>query len=94
MNNYLFITNTENFKIDKKIIYEVNIFLKKEIKTDFFLRVLQINSAYEWSLSNKIISLKKKTVGVIAIDPSSSKSGGALLGDRTRFRLDPNDGGV
>ena len=41
-----------------------------------------------------IIRKKKKTVGVIAIDPSSSKSGGALLGDRTRFQLNPNDGGV
>jgi len=34
---------------------------------------------------------KNKSVGVIAIDPSSDKSGGALLGDRTRFLLDPND---
>ena len=49
------------------------------------------------SLIDKLISIireKKKTVGVVAIDPSSSKSGGALLGDRTRFQLDPNDGGV
>ena len=49
------------------------------------------------SLIDKLIAIirqKKKTVGVIAIDPSSSKSGGALLGDRTRFQLDPNDGGV
>ena len=49
------------------------------------------------SLIDKLIAIirkKKKTVGVIAIDPSSSKSGGALLGDRTRLQLDPNDGGV
>ena len=49
------------------------------------------------SLIDKLISIireKKKTVGVVAIDPSSSKSGGALLGDRTRFQLDPNDSGV
>jgi LAO/AO transport system kinase len=49
------------------------------------------------TLIDKIISIirkKKKTVGVIAIDPSSSKSGGALLGDRTRFLLDPNDNGI
>ena len=49
------------------------------------------------SLIDKLITImrkKKRTVGVIAIDPSSSKSGGALLGDRTRFQLDPNDGGV
>jgi len=34
------------------------------------------------------------TVGVIAVDPSSRRSGGALLGDRTRLGLDPQDGGV
>jgi LAO/AO transport system kinase len=35
-----------------------------------------------------------QTVGVIAVDPSSRSSGGALLGDRTRLRTDPNDSGV
>jgi LAO/AO transport system kinase len=35
-----------------------------------------------------------KTVGVIAIDPSSKRSGGALLGDRTRLRTDPDDQGI
>lgn len=39
----------------------------------------------------KYIRKKKKSVGVIAIDPSSEKSGGALLGDRTRLLLDPMD---
>lgn len=34
------------------------------------------------------------TVGVIAIDPSSRRSGGALLGDRTRFQVAPDDQGV
>ncbi len=34
------------------------------------------------------------TVGVIAVDPSSKISGGALLGDRTRLRADPSDGGI
>lgn len=33
----------------------------------------------------------KKSVAVIAIDPSSQKTGGALLGDRTRLSLDPED---
>ena len=48
------------------------------------------------SLIDKLITSirKKKTVGIIAIDPSSSKSGGALLGDRTRFMLNPVDNGV
>lgn len=34
------------------------------------------------------------TVGVIAVDPSSRRSGGALLGDRTRIETDPDDTGV
>jgi LAO/AO transport system kinase len=32
-----------------------------------------------------------KRVGVIAVDPSSRRSGGALLGDRTRLQTDPTD---
>jgi LAO/AO transport system kinase len=35
-----------------------------------------------------------RTVGVIAVDPSSKISGGALLGDRTRLRADPGDAGI
>ena len=35
-----------------------------------------------------------RTVGIIAVDPSSRRSGGALLGDRTRLDLDPDDDGV
>ena len=49
------------------------------------------------TLIDKLINIlrkEKRTVGVIAIDPSSSKSGGALLGDRTRFMLDPKDIGT
>ncbi len=34
------------------------------------------------------------TVGVVAVDPSSKRRGGALLGDRTRFDLDPDDRNV
>lgn len=35
-----------------------------------------------------------RTVGVVAIDPSSVASGGALLGDRARMSFDPDDEGV
>ena len=35
-----------------------------------------------------------RTVGIIAVDPSSRRSGGALLGDRTRLTLDPEDPGL
>ncbi|HAK61912.1 MAG: methylmalonyl Co-A mutase-associated GTPase MeaB [Pseudomonadota bacterium] len=31
------------------------------------------------------------SVGVIAVDPTSRKTGGALLGDRTRLNIDPED---
>lgn len=34
------------------------------------------------------------TVGVIAVDPSSRRSGGALLGDRARMAVRPDDDGV
>jgi LAO/AO transport system kinase len=34
------------------------------------------------------------TVGVIAVDPSSRLTGGALLGDRIRMRSDPGDEGA
>lgn len=35
-----------------------------------------------------------QTVAVIAVDPSSRRSGGALLGDRNRMETDPEDAGV
>ncbi len=34
------------------------------------------------------------SVGVIAVDPSSQRTGGALLGDRVRIRTDPTADGV
>ena len=35
-----------------------------------------------------------RSVAVVAVDPSSKRSGGALLGDRTRFAADAADPGV
>jgi len=49
------------------------------------------------TLTNALIEQWRKsgrTVGVIAVDPSSRRTGGALLGDRTRFTTDPEDQGV
>ena len=37
---------------------------------------------------------KKRTVAVIAVDPSSKKTKGALLGDRIRLETNPNDKGL
>ncbi len=42
----------------------------------------------------KIWRRRGRTVGVIAVDPTSRKTGGALLGDRTRLSTDPEDTGV
>ncbi|MEM8784635.1 MAG: GTP-binding protein [Pseudomonadota bacterium] len=35
-----------------------------------------------------------RSVGIIAVDPSSKKTRGALLGDRTRIKTDPSDTGI
>jgi len=35
-----------------------------------------------------------RSVAVLAVDPSSKRSGGALLGDRARIAFDPEDAGV
>lgn len=49
------------------------------------------------TLTNALITGARRagrTVGVVAVDPSSRFTGGALLGDRTRLRTDPDDQGV
>jgi LAO/AO transport system kinase len=35
-----------------------------------------------------------RSVAVLAVDPTSRRSGGALLGDRARIEVDPSDGAV
>ena len=37
---------------------------------------------------------RERTVAVLAVDPSSKRSGGSLLGDRARIDHDPKDDGV
>lgn len=49
------------------------------------------------TLTNAVIARWRTSglsVGVIAVDPSSKVTGGALLGDRTRIVTDPEDDGV
>ena len=49
------------------------------------------------TLSDRIIEVLRaqgRTVGVIAVDPSSPYSGGAILGDRIRMQRHTNDPGV
>jgi len=45
------------------------------------------------ALARKLRS-RGATVGVVAVDPSSVHSGGALLGDRARMSFDPKDPGL
>jgi len=42
----------------------------------------------------KALRARGKTVAVLAVDPSSRTSGGAILGDRARIDADPADQGV
>src|SRR5207302_10827254 len=37
---------------------------------------------------------RERSVAVLAVDPSSRRSGGSLLGDRARIELDPRDRAV
>ena len=49
------------------------------------------------SLCNALVAelrARGRDVAVIAVDPSSRRSGGALLGDRARIEADPDDAGV
>ncbi len=49
------------------------------------------------SLLSRLIETYRRrgrTVGAITVDPSSRRSGGALLGDRARIEVDPEDQGV
>jgi len=49
------------------------------------------------TLTNVLVARARargETVGVLAIDPSSRRTGGALLGDRARISTDPEDRGV
>jgi LAO/AO transport system kinase len=42
----------------------------------------------------RAVRRRGRTVGVVAIDPSSVRSGGSLLGDRARMSFDPSDAGL
>ncbi|WP_181699198.1 ArgK/MeaB family GTPase [Chthonobacter albigriseus] len=42
----------------------------------------------------KMIRGRGETLGVVAVDPSSRATRGALLGDRTRLKTDPEDRGI
>ena len=86
MTNYLFFTNTNNYKIDNSIIHEVNNIFQHEIKTKFCFITLQHQKAYEWSFKKpkitchfkKLIKNKFKNIPVdinlLKINPPRKKS--------------------
>ena len=85
----------EKNPFDKKTL----LLLSQTFKTNtgYILGVTGPPGVGKSSLINNLIKVyrgKKKTVAVIAVDPSSKKTGGALLGDRIRLSTDPNDKGV
>jgi len=46
------------------------------------------------SALSRVAREQGRTVGVLAVDPSSPRSGGALLGDRARIAIDADDTGL
>ncbi|TNF60089.1 MAG: methylmalonyl Co-A mutase-associated GTPase MeaB, partial [Deltaproteobacteria bacterium] len=46
------------------------------------------------SVLARSVRQRGRTVGVVAVDPSSIRSGGSLLGDRARMSFDPSDAGL
>ena len=85
MTNYLFFTNTQNYKIDNSIISEVNNFFQTEIRTKFHFTALQDDKAYEWNFEKpknkmnlkKLIKNKFKNVPIdinlLKINPPRKK---------------------
>jgi LAO/AO transport system kinase len=47
-----------------------------------------------WRGAAPAVDGRERTVAMLAVDPSSRRSGGALLGDRARIEFDPSDRGV
>jgi LAO/AO transport system kinase len=49
---------------------------------------------HAWRGSAQEVDDQGKSVAMLAVDPSSKRSGGSLLGDRARIEFDPSDKGV
>jgi len=63
----------------------------------YYLGITGPPGAGKSTLVNRLITMARqqnKTVGVVAVDPSSPFSGGALLGDRIRMQDHASDSGV
>jgi len=49
---------------------------------------------HAWRGTAREVGSEGRTVAMLAVDPSSRRSGGSLLGDRARIEFDPADRGV
>jgi LAO/AO transport system kinase len=49
---------------------------------------------HAWREPAQSAGVQARTVAMLAVDPSSRRSGGSLLGDRARIEFDPGDRGV
>ena len=59
MTNYLFISNSSNFKIDNNLINKINLILNNQ-NIEFSNREIKKNHFYEWILEELNNSVKKK----------------------------------
>ena len=59
MTNYLFISNSTNFKIDNNLINQINLILKNQ-SIKFSNREIVKNDFYEWCLKKLNNNVKKK----------------------------------
>jgi len=89
------ITMVENDEEEREILLEYA--YKKKTPQTLVLGITGAGGAGKSTLIDKVVAEYRsqgKTVGVIAVDPSSPYSGGAFLGDRVRMSNHNTDTGV
>ena len=74
---------------DKSAIFRISNLLKKKTKSTYVVGITGPPGAGKSTLTNRLIQnfrSKKLSIGVLAVDPSSPFTGGAVLGDRIRMQ--------